>query len=100
MSGQFALPLVFSQDSPLKGWIPIAPVGMTKHDISEYQSLKLPVLAVYGENDSQFRTQVEKYLGAIPGVSLKMIPGGSHPCYIDNPELWHVALLEFLEEFH
>jgi len=96
MSGGFAIPVVFSEPALLSGWVPVAPVSITSHKLSEYQALRLPVLAVYGENDNQFRNQVEEYLGAIPEVTLKMIPGGSHPCYLDNPDLWHETLIKFL----
>lgn len=98
MSGGFAIPVVFSGRPVLSGWVPISPVSISSHKLEEYQSLQLPVLAVYGENDNQFRSQVEKYLGSIPGVRMKMIEGGSHPCYLDSPDVWHQSLLHFLSE--
>ena len=58
MSGGFAIPVVFSEPALLAGWVPVAPVSITSHKLSEYQALRLPVLAVYGENDNQFRNQV------------------------------------------
>ena len=58
MSGQFAIPVVFSGRPVLSGWVPVAPVSISSHKLEEYQSLQLPVLAVYGENDNQFRSQV------------------------------------------
>ena len=60
MSGEYAIPLVFSSNPILSGWVPVAPVSIKSHEVTEYQSLQLPVLAVYGEYDAQFRGEVRK----------------------------------------
>ncbi len=57
----------------------------------------VPALIVYGEMD-KMGTKASSLLKAIPDSRVLMIPGASHPCYLDDPELFHKELLSFLRD--
>ena len=31
-----------------------------------------------------------------PNHEIVMIPNGKHPCYLDDPELWHKSIINFI----
>ena len=79
------------------GFVPVAPGTAADYSTEEFAGVtEVPALVVYGQKDSK-GTRVSKILSAIPGSHLIMIKGASHPAYLDEPDLFHEHLLEFLE---
>lgn len=95
MSGTFSIPFILKHPDLVKGFVPVAPVINGYHE-KDFENLNLPTLIVYGEKDKFAKTS-NKILSAIPKSVLKMIPDGSHPCYLDNPELFHQLITDFIK---
>lgn len=57
----------------------------------------MPALIVFGEMD-RMGAKASSLLQAIPESRLFVVPGASHPCYLDDPELFHKELLGFLQD--
>ena len=104
MSGGYAIPYLFQNKAPkhVIGWVPIAPVSITTHSAKDYKT-KLNFLKhtfiVYGENDKRGKQNSLDYLAEIPNSETFQFDGGSHPCYMDDKELWNEKLVEFLGKF-
>lgn len=57
-----------------------------------------PALVVWGERDRVFPpAQAERLASCFERAELLLLPGASHPCYLDAPDAFHDALLAFLE---
>ena len=62
--------------------------------------IKYPSKIIYGENDTTgYGKEGAEILQNIPGSETVIFKNGSHPCYLDNPELWHKTLLSFIRSF-
>lgn len=64
----------------------------------EWQSLKMPVLVMVGENERIYDAgkAVARVAGVAPDVHIVMIPGAGHDLLLVKPEVAHRILLEFL----
>ncbi|CAN7988226.1 unnamed protein product [Ixodes hexagonus] len=121
LSGRLSLPFLVSHSKRLAGFVPVAPVGwdvLLKVKCSEgkgvgrnevYTPLQVhlpdtipnlscieasvPTMVVFGEHD---RSTSSAVLHLLPRSTAVEIPHGRHPAYLDNPNLWHQALLNFL----
>ncbi|KAG8197174.1 hypothetical protein JTE90_011332 [Oedothorax gibbosus] len=118
MSGQYALQYLLLKGSFLAGYVPVAPVGYEvlerlpvckdKYIISsiyeplqkllydpvpDLKDIETPTMVVFGEKD---RSRSSALLSLLPNSQCQEIPNGSHPAYLDNPELWHQLLYNFL----
>eukprot|EP00056_Hartaetosiga_gracilis_P006753 m.100284 g.100284 ORF g.100284 m.100284 type:complete len:279 (-) comp12550_c0_seq6:2020-2856(-) len=98
MSGVYSIPLVMEKDvhSFLSGYIPIAPSAVDIYDEKDYESLHLPSLVVYGTKDTAgaIRSEtLQKIIGAVP----LEVKDGTHPCYLDFPEFFNYAVLDFIK---
>lgn len=83
----------------MKGWIPVAPpaVGHADDEAFEYfNKLSIPVLAIYGDQDSMGKKVTEKLVKLVnaKGVELE----GKHPVYLDSPDEFVQEVLQFLDE--
>lgn len=80
------------------GYVPVAPGQALSYTADTFAAVKgVPALIVYGEMD-RMGTKASSLLQAMPDSRVLMIPGASHPCYLDEPELFHKELLSFLRE--
>lgn len=100
MSGSFALPLLLDDAAgvSMRGFIGVAPVSVASHTAAEYFKTKLPILYIYGELDEKLGLSGAAVMRGVPNAEVKMVPKGSHPCYLDAPELFNTWLLEFLQK--
>lgn len=78
-------------------YVPVAPGQALSYTAESFAALDVPALIVYGEMD-RMGAKASSLLQAIPDSHVLMIPGASHPCYLDEPELFHRRLLSFLRE--
>ena len=96
MSGGFSLPFVARASDRVAGYVPVAPVGINNHRAA-LERVDVPTLVVWGENDQVIPVSQAGVLAeALKGETL-ILAGASHPCYLDRPDEFHRALLEFLD---
>ncbi|XP_053145666.1 protein ABHD14A-like isoform X2 [Hemicordylus capensis] len=98
MSGRYSIPFLLASGEQLKGFVPIAPVSTKDFTIQQYQKVKTPTLIVYGERDAGLGAQSLQSLQQIPRSRVVMLSGADHACYLDKPQEFHKALLDFLAE--
>lgn len=102
MSGSFSIPLLFRAPGLFAGFVPVAPPAAASYTRSDFAAvIGVPALIVYGEKDAM-GARVSRLMEAIPGSEVVMIEEGSHPAYLDKPELFHDVLVKFLGsiDFH
>lgn len=96
MSGRFAFPLVLDHPARVAGFVAAAPVGVPEHR-ARLGGIRVPLLAVWGEEDAVVPPALGRELvEAVPGAEWLLLAGASHPSYLDRPEPFHRALLDFL----
>ena len=99
MSGGISLPYLFNRgNSKLAGFIAVAPVGgPDPSNIEKFKKVEVPLQIVYGEEDKNLGVKGAKVMQNAPNHEIVVIPNGKHPCYLDNPDLWHEKLISFIE---
>lgn len=98
MSGSFFIPMLLDQEarSQIAGWVPVAPVS-TSQPAGFYSAIQIPTLIVHGENDVSLGHRSRDDLSELPNATKpQVLPGAGHPAYLDQPELWHTLLYNFL----
>lgn len=97
MSGGVAFPLLIENPELASGFVAVASAGI-RHYQSELHTIKVPTLILWGEKDTISPLSLgEQLKSRIEGSRMVVLPGASHPCYLDRPDEFHQALLEFLE---
>lgn len=97
LSGMYSLPFLFQHTDLVKAYIPVAPICTEKFSEDQYTSVQTPALIVYGDQDSQLGEASLHNLSHLPNHRVVVMKGAGHPCYLDDPQTWHKALLEFLQ---
>jgi len=98
MSGRFMLPVVLEHPELLSGWVAVAPTGVSRPPAG-LSSLDLPTLVVWGSEDTVFPLEQGRRLAeTIPGAELLVLEGARHPCYLDQPALFHERVLAFVRQ--
>jgi abhydrolase domain-containing protein 14 len=96
MSGKFALPLVTEHPDQVSGFVAIAPVALAEYE-TPLRALALPTLIVWGDRDTVVPlSQAHALHGWVKDSRLVVLKGAQHPCYLDRPDEFHAALIEFL----
>ena len=99
MSGSFILPLLMSgvTGDTVLAWVAVAPVG-TGNARSFFPSLSLPTMIVMGERDTGIGSRSRDDLTLIPTATRpQVLPKAGHPCYLDQPDMWHQLLYNFIK---
>jgi pimeloyl-ACP methyl ester carboxylesterase len=95
MSGRFSLPYVLAHPDRVAGFVPVAPVGAVEY-AARLGASSVPALVVWGERDQVFPpSQAATLAAAFSDSRVLLLPGASHPAYLDEPELFHRELLAF-----
>ncbi len=95
MSGRFSLPVVTGHPERIGGFVAVAPVELATYE-SALRNLTLPTLIVWGENDAVVPLSQGKALHSwVKDSRLVILKGARHPCYLDRPDEFHAALIEF-----
>ncbi|XP_029907084.1 putative protein-lysine deacylase ABHD14B isoform X2 [Myripristis murdjan] len=97
LSGMYSLPFLFQHQELVQAYIPIAPICTEKFTAEQYQSIKTSALIVYGDQDTQLGEVSLRNLSHLANHSVVVMKGAGHPCYLDDPDTWHKALIAFLE---
>ncbi|KAF3689979.1 Protein ABHD14B [Channa argus] len=96
LSGMYSLPFLMQHQTLIRGYIPVAPICTDKFTAEQYQSVKVPSLIVYGDQDTQLGEVSLNNLSNLANHSVVVMKGAGHPCYLDDPDTWHKALTNFL----
>ncbi|KAH0630026.1 hypothetical protein JD844_012587 [Phrynosoma platyrhinos] len=97
LSGMYSLPFLFQHSDLFKAYIPVAPICTEKFPATQYASVKVPTLIVYGDQDAQLGEVSLNNLKNLPNHKVMLMKGAGHACYLDKPDEWHVGLLDFLK---
>ncbi|XP_029132127.1 protein ABHD14B isoform X1 [Labrus bergylta] len=96
LSGMYSLPFLMQHQDLIRGYVPVAPICTDKFTAEQYQSVKVPSLIVYGDQDAQLGELSLRNLSSLANHSVVMMKGAGHPCYLDDPDTWHKALTDFV----
>jgi len=97
-SGKMSFPLILDHPEKVSGYVPIAPVG-AKNNASKLKENPVPALVIWGQQDQLFPFSMAKTLAAgFKTATVLILPKAKHPAYLDQPDLFHKALLKFLGE--
>ena len=98
MSGRYALATAVAQRDRLRALVAVAPVGIPER-LDALRGSTLPVLAVWGANDAIVPAEHGRALAeAVADGRFLQLADAGHACYLDAPEAFHEALLDFLAE--
>lgn len=96
LSGMYSLPFLTQHPSMVRAYIPVAPICTEKFTVEQYQSVQVPSLIVYGDQDSQLGEVSLNNLKNLSNHRVVVMKGAGHPCYLDDPDTWHRALIDFI----
>jgi len=97
MSGAFSLPLLVNRPNSVGAYVPVAPVYTPKFASELYMRTRVPTLIVVGDLDTNLGVISVKNLKNLPLHKVLTLPNARHPAYLDQPDMWHKNLVEFLD---
>jgi len=96
MSGGYAFPFVLQHPEAASGFVAVAPVGISQYE-SQLETIRVPTLIVCGDKDSINPIEQGELLHQkVAGSKMVVLRDARHPSYLDRPEEFHRALLDFL----
>jgi len=96
MGGRTALEFAISHPDQVGALILVGAVGVEENR-NRLASIKVPTLVIWGSEDQVSPlANSEILLTEIKGARRVVIEGAPHPCYLDQPDLFHRAVLDFL----
>ena len=97
MSGGYSLPFIVNYPDKLTGFVPIAPVGISRYG-KQLKGINLPTLAIWGSNDRIVPvSQADFLLQQLPNANKVILENAGHACYMRSTDEFHKHLIEFLE---
>lgn len=96
LSGMYSLPFLMQHPDMVRAYVPVAPICTEKFTAEQYKSVKVPSLIVYGDQDSQLGDVSLNNLKSLTNHRVVVMKGAGHPCYLDDPDTWHKALVDFI----
>ena len=98
MSGRIILDFALKQPEFVGGLILIGAVGVRKKS-EQLDTIRVPCLILWGSADTVAPLDSGHLLREkIPQAELRIFDDAGHPCYLDQPDLWHQELLAFLHK--
>ncbi|MEN8256442.1 MAG: alpha/beta hydrolase [Thermodesulfobacteriota bacterium] len=98
MGGKVALDFVLAHPEFVGGLVLVGAVGVEERK-EQLSGIKVPTLVVWGSEDAISPLANGHILAdQIPEASLVLVQGAPHPCYLDQPDIWHWELTSFLAE--
>jgi abhydrolase domain-containing protein 14 len=95
MSGKIGLEYSIKYPQKVAGLVLIGSIGIEENR-ARLHDLPGNTLILWGENDQISDPANGKLLEEkIEGSRLVVFKGANHPCYLEQPELWHQTLLNF-----
>ena len=97
MGGRIALEFAINHPGILGGLVLVGAVGVEENR-ERLAEIKIPVLLIWGSEDRiSPPANSDILLDAVQGAKRVIIDGAPHPCYLDQPDTWHTAVLNFLD---
>jgi pimeloyl-ACP methyl ester carboxylesterase len=97
MSGRFSFPYVLAHPEKVAGFVPVAPAGAVEY-AGRLRGSPVAALVVWGDQDSVFPSSQAKPLAeAFIDARVLLLRGAKHPAYLDQPDLFHRELVEFVK---
>jgi alpha-beta hydrolase superfamily lysophospholipase len=98
MSGRFSLPLLTASPNRLSGFVAVAPVAIPEYR-DRLRDITAPVLAIWGQRDQIVPlANADLLVAEAPQARKVILPDAKHAAYLDDPDGFHEALLQFLGE--
>ncbi|CAG0883912.1 unnamed protein product [Cyprideis torosa] len=99
MSGTYAFPLLIQHPEYFRGFVPVAAVASTvlTSDSKLMAQIIVPTLAIHGQKDSPVNVKNSQKFQKLKFGVVKEIPDARHPAYLDNPQLFHTLLKNFIQ---
>lgn len=98
MGGRIALEYAIRHQEKIKALILVGAVGVAENK-DHLDKISIPTLLVWGSEDAISPPQnSDILLQGIHGSKRVFIEKAPHPCYLDQPDVWHTTLLDFLGE--
>ena len=95
-SGNLSFPLILDHPEKVSGYVAIAPVGVKQY-ASRLKESPVPALIIWGEQDRLFPPAMATTLArSFKKAKVVILSGAQHPAYLDQPHLFHKALLNYL----
>jgi len=96
MGGRTALEFAISHPEQISALILVGAVGVEENR-DRLASIKVPALIIWGSEDQiSPLANSDTLLTEIPDARRVIIESAPHPCYLDQPDLFHRAVLDFL----
>jgi abhydrolase domain-containing protein 14 len=96
MGGRIALEFAVNHPGILGGLVLVGAVGVEENR-ERLAEIDIPVLIIWGGEDRiSPLANSDILLESIKGAERLVIDGAPHPCYLDQPDRWHGAVLDFL----
>ncbi len=96
MGGRTALEFAVNHPDTLSALILVGAVGVEENR-DRLADIKVPTLLIWGSEDQISPVaDSEVLLAAVAGAERVIIAGAPHPCYLDQPEIFHGAVRDFL----
>ncbi len=95
MGGKIAIEYTLDNQNKVVGLVLIGAVGVTENQ-ERLKNLPAQTLILWGENDQiSDPANGELLKSEIAGSKLVIFAGAKHPCYLEQPDLWHRSLVDF-----
>jgi abhydrolase domain-containing protein 14 len=95
MGGKIAIEFTLENPEKVAGLVLIGAVGVQENR-DRLKELPSKTLILWGDNDQISDPASGVLLNKeISGSELVIFKGAKHPCYLEQPELWHNTLLNF-----
>ena len=82
----------------VRGWIPVAAgavLSASTETINVFSGLKIPILAIYGDQDAKGKDSSDRLAVEAGAWTLEL--EGRHPCYLDSPNEFIRAVIDFID---
>jgi abhydrolase domain-containing protein 14 len=97
MSGKIGIEYSLNNPEKIAGLVLIGAVGVEENS-DQLNKLPAKSLIIWGENDQISDPANGRLLNKkIKGSRLIVFQDAKHPCYLEQPELWHQQLLNFVK---
>ncbi|MGB3692153.1 MAG: alpha/beta fold hydrolase [Spirulinaceae cyanobacterium] len=96
MSGGYSLPFLVNHPQKLRGFVPVAPVGISRYG-EQLKGIEVPTLAIWGSNDRIVPVAQADFLVEVLVNSKKLVlQNAGHACYMRATAEFHQHLLDFI----
>ncbi len=96
MSGGYSLPFIVQHQEKLRGFVPIATVGVSRL-AEQLKNVTTPTLVIWGSKDPLISpTQADVLTEIMPNAKKVIIEGAGHACYLSATEQFHKHLMNFI----